>query len=147
MTVRSILVPCDFSDASRRALQWARLFRARLPAAITLLHVDVDPIADDHPQTDVAGYETPEEHERRTRWLESELRREAESAFGPDAQAVRLMVVRGRPGERIREIAKDLGVDLVIVGGSGKGAVDRFLLGSVTQALVRRSSVAVMTVH
>ena len=42
---------------------------------------------------------------------------------------------RGAPVERITEVAKEVGADLVVVGHHRQGAVSRWLLGSVTSAL------------
>lgn len=147
MSARSLLVAYDFSPPSVRALEWARLLHARLHAAVTLLHVDVDPLDQSALHTDASTWETPEQRDRRLRWLKDELTKVAGDAFGPDAQAVRIVVVRGHPVERAIEIALERDIDLVVVGASGKGAVDRVLLGSTTQELVRRCPIPVLTVH
>ena len=147
MIPRSILVACDFSEPSRRALEWARLLHARLHAAITLLHVDVDPYSRSSILTDAASWETAEQRTERLGWLTAELKKEAGEVFGPDEQTVRTLVVRGRPVEAIVEAALEHDADLVVVGVSGKGAVDRVLLGSTTQELVRTCPLPVLTVH
>lgn len=145
--LRTILVAYDFSEPARRALEWVRYLRGKLHTAVVVVHVDDDPLR----QTPLAGagsrWQTPEEADRRTRWLEDELRREVNQRFGPDAQAVRTMVARGRVGERVHELALELDADLIVVGASGKNAVDRALLGSITQELVRSSALPVMTIH
>lgn len=147
MTPRSIFVAYDFSPPSRRALEWARLLHARLHAAVTVVHVDVDPFEKSSLATDAASWETPEQRDRRLTWLEEELRQAVEEVFGPDEQAVRRVVVRGHPVEVVSDTALEQGADLVVVGASGKGAVDRVLLGSTTQELVRRCPLPVLTVH
>ena len=39
VTLKKILVPTDFSDASGKALEYAAVFAAQFGAAITLLHI------------------------------------------------------------------------------------------------------------
>ena len=147
MTPRSLLVAYDFSAPSNRALEWARLLHARLHAAVTLLHIDVDPLDQSALHADASTWETAEQRDRRLRWLQDELTTVAGDVFGPDAQTIRIVVVRGRPVERLIELALERDIDLVVVGASGKGAVDRLLLGSTTQELVRRCPIPVLTVH
>jgi nucleotide-binding universal stress UspA family protein len=144
---RSVLVAFDFSEPSKRAMEWARLLRARLHAAVTLVHVDVDPFERSSLTSDAASWETPEQRARRLEWLEEELKEAAGEVFGPDAQAVRTVVVRGQPVREISRLALEGGADLVVLGVSGKGAVDRILLGSTTQELVRTCPLPVMTVR
>jgi nucleotide-binding universal stress UspA family protein len=56
-------------------------------------------------------------------------------------------VVRGEPIKRIDALRQEIGADLIAVGSTGKGAVERALLGSVSQRIVRSSPVPVLTVH
>lgn len=43
----------------------------------------------------------------------------------------------GRPDEEILGLAEEVGADLIIVGSHARGAVGRFLLGSVSEAVLR----------
>ncbi|MEC7522762.1 MAG: universal stress protein [Myxococcota bacterium] len=147
MVARSILVATDFSQPSRRALEWARLLRARLDAAILVAHVDADPFAHTTLRDDAAKWQTDSERGRRMEWLKSELNEQVDDLFGPDAQAVRQVVVHGETVEALIELALERDADLLVVGASGKNAVDRLLLGSTTQELVQRSPIPVLTVH
>lgn len=145
--IGTIVVAYDFSEPARRALEWVRYLRAQLHAAVVVVHVEDDPLRQTPLRGGSGSWEPPAEAERRLRWLEDELRREVGDRFGPDAQAVRTLVARGRVGERLHELALELGANLIVVGASGKSAVDRALLGSITQELVRTSALPVMTVH
>jgi len=147
LPARSILVATDFSAPSRRALEWARLLHARLNAAVMVVHVDTDPFVHTTLRDDAAKWETESERGRRLDWLKSELRTQIDDVFGPDAQAVRTLVVRGETVEQLTDLALERDADLLVVGASGKNAVDRLLLGSTTQELVQRSPIPVLTVH
>lgn len=55
-------------------------------------------------------------------------------------------VVEGQPVEALQEYITDIGADLVAMGTRGRTTVERHLLGSVTQRIVRSSPVPVLTV-
>jgi nucleotide-binding universal stress UspA family protein len=56
-------------------------------------------------------------------------------------------IVDGTPGKQIANTAAERDCDLVIMGTHGRSGVDRFLLGSVAERVVRSSPVPVLTVR
>jgi nucleotide-binding universal stress UspA family protein len=56
-------------------------------------------------------------------------------------------VVRGPPHRKIVEFAADQDVDLIVMGTHGRTGLDRYLLGSVTEKVVRTASCPVLTVR
>jgi nucleotide-binding universal stress UspA family protein len=56
-------------------------------------------------------------------------------------------LLQGSPSRRIVECAEDYGCDLVVMGTHGRGGIDRLLLGSVAEGVVRACSVPVLTVQ
>jgi len=56
-------------------------------------------------------------------------------------------VLRGTPYESILDYADDNAVDLIVMGTHGRTGVDRYLLGSVTEKVVRTADVPVLTVR
>lgn len=58
-----------------------------------------------------------------------------------------LDIKEGSPSDVIVKTVKEEGIDLVIMGTSGKHGLDRFLLGSVTENVVRSASCPVLVVH
>jgi nucleotide-binding universal stress UspA family protein len=144
---RAILATCDFSAPSRRTLELVRALHGELHASVTLVHVE-DP--DTRPQPGTRGYdEWSTESARRERHarLGQHLRSVADEVFGPDEQKVSVRVEVGVPAHRVVELATELGCDLIAAGSSGKGAIDRALMGSVTHELVRTATVPVLVVH
>lgn len=61
--------------------------------------------------------------------------------------SVRTSQVEGSPAQEIVEYAEDEGIDLVVMGTHGRSGVDRLLLGSVAERVVRTSPVPVLTVR
>jgi nucleotide-binding universal stress UspA family protein len=56
-------------------------------------------------------------------------------------------LLEGSPSRRIVEYAETEDCDLVVMGTHGRGGIDRLLLGSVAEGVVRASSVPVLTVQ
>lgn len=61
--------------------------------------------------------------------------------------AVSFLIWEGEPGESIVEAAESEGADLVVVGSHGRGTVGRFLIGSVSDHVVRHAAVPVLVVR
>ncbi|MFU2191594.1 universal stress protein, partial [Methanobacterium sp. MZD130B] len=53
----------------------------------------------------------------------------------------------GSPADSILKTIENENIDLVVMGTSGKHGLDRFLLGSVTEKVVRSSTCPVLAVH
>ncbi len=56
-------------------------------------------------------------------------------------------IVQGEPGDAILSAVEERSADLVALGTSGKGAIRRFLLGSVAEHVIRRADVPVLSVR
>lgn len=156
MQLSKILVAHDFSEPASRALVYALSLARRLGATLHVVHVHPD-IYDGHSDPALGTpWPTPEQEERYLRFLEQELVRVvdvalasegASSATAVGGEVVQRHVVRGNPIKRIEALAEELGASLICIGSTGKGAVQRFLLGSVSQSIVRTSRIPVLTVH
>lgn len=55
-------------------------------------------------------------------------------------------IVEGNPGEEIIKFAYKEGMSIIVIGSVGRTGLDRFLLGSVAEKVVRNSRVPVLTV-
>lgn len=55
-------------------------------------------------------------------------------------------LIEGTPSKEIVHYATEEGCDLIVMGTHGRGGIDRLLLGSVAERVVRASSVPVLTV-
>jgi nucleotide-binding universal stress UspA family protein len=53
----------------------------------------------------------------------------------------------GKPAEEILDLAREVGADLLFIGSHGKTGVERFLLGSVSERVVREAQCPVMVVR
>jgi nucleotide-binding universal stress UspA family protein len=55
-------------------------------------------------------------------------------------------LVEGNPGEEIIHYAEKSGNDIIVMGSVGRTGLDKFLLGSVAEKVVRNSKVPVLTI-
>ncbi len=55
-------------------------------------------------------------------------------------------VAGGNPADELLKLSWELGVDLLVMGSIGKSGLDKFLLGSVAEKIVRHSKVPVLLV-
>lgn len=120
--VERLLVATDGSEPAAAALEHAATVAAESGATAHVLHVaEDDGVADEI----VAEGES---------WFES-----------ADATAVG-EVRSGEPAETIRDYAAEIDADAVVVGTHGREGIERLLLGSVAEAVVREAPAPVLVV-
>jgi len=135
-----ILVPTDGSPASDAAIEHAIDLARRYDASLHTLYV-VDGAAY---STIDAGAEVVVEA------LESEgesaTSRVAEAAEDAGVECVST-VTTGTAYRSIIDYVDENAVDMVVMGTHGRKGLDRYLLGSVTERVVRTSDIPVLTVR
>jgi nucleotide-binding universal stress UspA family protein len=141
-TVERILAPLDFSDYSREALRAAKEWAALYDATIDALHVITETL---HPAYYVGGVESiydmhPDIEETVTDRLETFV---AETD-GPEVE-IRPHVRVGNAAPDIVKFADEEAIDLVTMSTHGRTGLDRFLLGSVAEKIVRHVRCPVIT--
>lgn len=57
------------------------------------------------------------------------------------------VLLEGHPSSEIIKFAENNGIDLIVMGTLGKTGIDRFLMGSVAEKVVRQSKVPVLVVR
>jgi nucleotide-binding universal stress UspA family protein len=137
-----ILVPTDGSDGMARVIRHAVDLANAHGASIDAVYV-----------VNSASYAgLPME----SSWegIDEMLRDDADAAVDavrdaaePRDVPVTTTVVEGTPSREIVEFAEEKGCDLVVMGTHGRGGIDRLLLGSVAEKVVRASNVPVLTVR
>jgi nucleotide-binding universal stress UspA family protein len=140
---RRIVVPVDFSEASGQSLEHARLLASALGAEIDLLTVIHDPI---YPAPYGAG-EMPALVEYLPE-IEGRARRRLDdlAAQAAGERVVRAFVRRGDPALQILDHARERECGLIVISTHGASGLNRLLLGSVTEKVLRRAASAVYVV-
>lgn len=136
----SVICAVDFSDGSREALRWA-LALARLERTELLVLYVVDPLL---AQAALTGYSTNLVKEE----AEPELQAFIAATVGEmrSAPDIRPRVVVGQVAERILELAEQQNADLIVMGTQGLGGVQKLILGSTTERVLRRTRTAVLAI-
>jgi nucleotide-binding universal stress UspA family protein len=145
MTIKTLLVPTDFSEPSAAALAYARDLADALGASIHVLHVIPDPAAQPWAEEAYAGSLPAIRAE-----LQSQAQRglaEAVPAADRKKYRARLVVAVGVPFTRIIEYATENAIDLIVMGTHGRGALAHAILGSVAERVVRLAPCPVLTVR
>lgn len=137
-----ILVPTDGSEATLEAVQEAIDLAAEHGATIHALYVVNS--------ASFAGLPMDSSWENVSAMLSEEGSTALDDVAGM-AESHGVGVVRelsdGNPAREIVRYAEDEDCDLVVMGTHGRGGIDRLLLGSVAEKVVRSSTVPVLTVR
>jgi len=133
-----ILVGTDFSAASAPAFAIARRLAAAHGARVTLMHVIED-------RPDAPGWTAPPVSQGEVlELLEEHAARELDDATAAGADDVAIAVASGIPHEALTRFALDEDADLIIVGRVGVTPLERMLLGSTAERLIRHAAVDVL---
>lgn len=137
--VQTILVPVDGSEGSAAAMDLAVELARPLEATIHVLHVaDTDRI-DSLPGIDM--------YELNLLEAGNELVADAANVAEEHDIPVVQDTVPGTPHREILDYAEANHIDLIVIGTAGKSRVERWLLGSVTERVVRKAEIPVLTVR
>lgn len=146
-TVTRVLVPIDFSPSARAALEYATFLAGKLGADLEVLHVWEPP-----------GYVGPDTlallpvAAGQPGWdqTRAEVEREVDlflSRAGVRPKQLRVRIETGEPSDAILRVAKEGGTDLIVMGTHGRTGLSRLLIGSVAEAVLRRSTCPVLTLR
>lgn len=140
IVLKTILVPTDFSAASRAALPFARILAQIYESSLLLAHAIA---ATPHPQvvTDTVPAERAEARQEARKRLD-EFKRGPSLADLPAKQ----LIEQGDLAEVIPAMILQHGVDLVVLGTHGRTGVSKVFLGSGAEKIYRTASCPVLTV-
>lgn len=141
-----ILYPTDFSDISKKALDYIKKLKGVGAKEIVLLHViderEIEKFSQyATPYLDVQEIEKSNEENIRQemKGLENELE---DSGF-----IVKSRVEKGIPFKDILRVEKEEEVSVLVMGSHGKSAIKEMLLGSVSEKVIRKSNVPVLVIR
>lgn len=136
----NVLVPFDGSEPSCAALKYA--LDTFSEAQLRVVHV-VEPFAS---HTEAGSEVTKGEWlERGSAYAREVLQEAADIADGHDRQ-IETQWKYGRPAHALIDLIENEEVDQVVMGSHGRSGLDRILVGSVAETVVRRATVPVTVV-
>ena len=143
LQLKKILVPLDFSECSRVGLDYAVGFAREFRARLVLFHsviVHSYALSDEYTVLEVPNVIALEKEyaEEQMEKLHRELSRKSVE--------VETSTAVGSPVERIREYVSANDVDLIITSTHGRSGLQRVLIGSTAEQIVRYATCPVLVV-
>ncbi len=141
-----ILVPIDFSDISANALRAASLFREHCGRGeLTAMYAQWF----EAPPYFTAGRldELRREFGESLQLAEKALASFVEASLPNGGESVRVRAVEALPADGIRQLSRLQEPDLIVMGTHGRSGLNRWMLGSVAERVLRESAAPVLTVR
>ncbi|SFB75469.1 Nucleotide-binding universal stress protein, UspA family [Halobiforma haloterrestris] len=129
-----VLIPTDGSDDTRRSIEHGLTIAERFDATVHALSIV--------PEGPLGTFES-EDAAPAARRAVDHVAFEADRRGIDAATAVR----QGVPHEEILNYADEEGIDAIVMGTQGRTGLDRVLVGSVTERIVRMADIPVVTVR
>jgi len=139
--LKRILVPLDFSDCSKKALQYAVPFARQFGATLSLLYV-IQPY---YPVSEMVPMDGELFEQRMRETSEAEmaaLRKSLDPALKPSAT-----IRSGTPHVEIVRAARNLKCDLIILSTHGRTGLSHVLMGSTAERVVRHANCPVLVLR
>jgi nucleotide-binding universal stress UspA family protein len=143
IAIRKILVPTDFSPASRKSLSYALRFAEGLNSEITLLHI----LEPEIPLTLAGRLAATAFSEEELADAEEGLRGLVDSAKSAGGSGTRSILRTGVATHEIVEAAKELDVDLIVIATHGFTGWKHFAIGSTAERIARAAPCPVLVVR
>ena len=139
INIKNILYATDFSSHSNQAYFHAVALAEGHGARLTILHVcQSRPVVLGEGMLPAAGTENQD--------IEYWKRQLEQIRPINDGIQVRHVILEGSPAEEIIRHAADQGIDLIVMGTHGRTGLERLLMGSVAEQVVRGAPCSVLVV-
>ena len=144
MNINKILVSTDFSEPSRRAIEYAVSLQGVFKARLEIVHVIFDEtylITSYVPQGTLQGF-LGELEAGASQHLDDFIA-SCEVLKGVEFTK---KLLKGTPYSEITDWAAKSGTDLIVIGTHGRTGLDHMLFGSTAEKVIGRASCPVLTV-
>ncbi|WP_456410685.1 universal stress protein [Oceanithermus sp.] len=140
---KRVLLPTDGSACSEAALREGLELVKTCGAEATVLYILENPLITLPMLPEGIPYEA-ELYEDLKKAAEETLER-ARAIAKEMGLEVKTLMREGQPAPTIVEVAKDY--DLVVMGTHGRGALEKLILGSVTEGVLHRTATSTLVIH
>ncbi len=143
--MKNILVPTDFSKQADKALEVATGIAKKLNAKLVILNI----VPMLNPVVLLGETDSKPIEQQYTEYVKDSADKSLENLIQEDrfkGLKVSKKVVIGEMCHQILEQIDIENIDLIVMGSSGSGGLDEWLIGSNTEKVVRNSTVPVLTI-
>jgi nucleotide-binding universal stress UspA family protein len=148
--MKQILIAVDYDQAAQKVAETGYAVAKALGGNITILHVVSDPSyyysTEYSPVLGFTGFSAMKfEHaieeirETGSEFLETVKEHLKDNSIG-------IVVKEGNPAEMILETAKEINADMIIMASHGRKGLERILVGSVSETVLRQSAIPVLVI-
>jgi nucleotide-binding universal stress UspA family protein len=133
--MQPILATVDFSDMTPQVVELAVRVARAMGAPLCLVHVgaaESEFFGHQLSRKEITADDVPERHQSAFEKLDS-----ITQAAREDGVEARAVFVLGKPVETIRMEARRIEAQLIVLGSHGRSGLERVLMGSVSEGLVR----------
>jgi nucleotide-binding universal stress UspA family protein len=141
VSLRRILYATDLSESSITGFQHAIEFARANGATLTVMHA----IDDEDRLLWGPAWMAHLDRAKLTEQMRNRLDELVERAKPSEIQ-IKTLVLEGKPFRKILEVAENYGMDIIVLNLQSKGVLERALLGSTAERVVRLASVPVLSV-
>lgn len=139
--MKTILVPTDFTEISKNALEYVIEMVKVMPSKIILFHAYHVPVV----ATDAIIVPSMDEVKQLGIAALEDMKKEIQIKCGKDLQ-IETLCVQGFAVDEINQYTSTNKVDLIVMGMSGGGYLTEKVIGSITTSLLRESNCPVMAI-
>jgi len=136
LPIHTILFPTDFSECSQAAFRIAASLARDYGARLIVLHVYPPPL--DH--SEEVARRAPDDNYEDSLWKSLEAIQAEDLKYDIDYQ-----LVEGDAADEIVRVATERPCDLIVMGTHGRMGLERVLLGSVAEKVIRHAACPVLT--
>lgn len=141
ISIKSILLATDFSQASEKAASYAKALARRFSSTVEIAHV-FDPSVITSYEEAIIGLPINQRRKRSNENLERWRNDFCDSGINAHTTSSE----GHQPYKDLLKIAKEHQAELIVAGTSAKSGLDRFILGSTAEHLIRGAECPVLTV-
>lgn len=144
LDIKKIVCAVDFSDNSKKALEFAKALADRSSAALVAVHV----VSNLKMEKGFRNWKDMDEEDKSSYRNDLISRAETEMrSLSNECRGLECIVRAGITYKTINEIAVENNADLIVAGARGLSYIKSIMLGSVTEAIVKSSPCPVMIVR
>ena len=146
IAMKNVLVATDFGEAADNALVYGRELATRFDATLHVLHVAENVYITAFGAETYASF-APDLQRDIEQNAELRLNEAVLDSDGSGPRTVPVVLTSSSPAFAIIDYAREHGIDLIIMGTHGRGALGHILMGSVAERVVRLAPCPVLTIR